>query len=90
MIASSSGPGEASSVSLTARRYESVAAITRREPSKRTRMPVSTGLDSSREAARATRSTVSSSEARSIACRGTSTGGRRGKSSALKTFNRDR
>ena len=51
-IASSSqaGAGSSSVVSLTLSRYESVAAITSFSPSKRTRMPVSTGRDSSREA----------------------------------------
>ena len=39
-------------VSLTDSRYESVAAMTSLPPSKRTRMPVSTGRDSSRDAAR--------------------------------------
>ena len=84
MIASSSGPADVSSVSFTAMRYESVAAIVSREPSKRTRMPVSTGRDSSRDAARETRCTVSSSDDDSISCSGTSTGGSRGKSSAAK------
>ena len=54
-IASSSGTVPSSSVSLTARRYESVAAMTSLPPVKLTRMPVSTGRDSSRDAARATR-----------------------------------
>ena len=88
MIASSSGPADESSVSLTAIRYESVAAIVSRDPSKRTRMPVSTGRDSSREAARETRWTVSSSDADSISWSGTSTDGSRGKSSAAKTLTR--
>ena len=69
-------------------RYESVAAIVRLEPSKRTRMPVRTGRDSSREAARETRWTVSSSDADSTSWSGTSIAGRRGKSSAAKTFSR--
>ena len=54
-IASSSGAEPVSSVSLTARRYESVAAITSLPSVNETRIPVSTGRDSSREAARATR-----------------------------------
>jgi hypothetical protein len=57
--------------------------------SKRTRIPVSTGRDSSREADLATRSTVASSASRSIACSWASTVGRRGKSSALKTCRRE-
>ena len=44
----------ASAVSFTARRYESVAAMTSFPASNRTRMPVSTGRDSSRDAERAT------------------------------------
>ena len=49
-----------------------------------TRMPVSTGRDSSRDAARATRAIVSSSDSRSTANVATaSTSGSRGKSSAL-------
>ena len=46
-------PRPSSSVSLTDSRYESVAAITSLPASKRTRTPVSTGRDSSRDAARA-------------------------------------
>ena len=89
MIASSSGAASPSSVSFTESRYESVATITSLPASKRTRMPVSTGRDSSREADRATRSTVSSSASRSIECSCASTAGSRGKSSALKTFRRE-
>ena len=89
MIASSSGPPDASSVSLTAMRYESVAAIVSCEPSNLTRIPVSTGRDSSREAARETRWTVSSSDAASTSWSGTSIDGSRGKSSAAKTLTRE-
>ena len=89
MIASSSGAAASSSVSLTESRYESVATMTSFPASKRTRIPVSTGRDSSREAERATRSMVSSSASRSIACSWASTAGRRGKSSALKTCRRE-
>jgi hypothetical protein len=71
---------------LTAIRYESVAAMVSFEPSNRTRIPVSTGRDSSRDAARETRCTVSSSEVESISCSGTSIAGSLGKSSAAKTF----
>ncbi len=49
---------------MTARRYESVAAITSLSPANWTRTPVSTGRASSREAARATRLIVSSSGSR--------------------------
>ena len=45
-------------------RYESVAAMTSFPPSKRTRMPVSTGRDSSREAERPTREIVSRNASR--------------------------
>ena len=89
MIASSSGAASPSSVSLTESRYESVATMTSFPASKRTRIPVSTGRDSSREAERATRSMVSSSASRSIACSWASTAGSRGKSSALKTCSRE-
>ena len=89
MIASSSGAAESSSVSLTESRYESVATMTSFPASKRTRIPVSTGRDSSREAERATRSMVSSNASRSIACSWASTAGSRGKSSALKTCSRE-
>ena len=83
MIASRSGPEVSSDVSFTARRYESVAAMTSLSPSNFTRMPVRTGRDSSREAARATFSIVASRAGAAIACSGTSSGGSRGKSSAL-------
>ena len=84
MIASSSAAGEPSDVSLTASRYESVAAITSLSPANWTRTPVSTGRASSREAARATRSIVSSSGSRSTANVAVSvSSGSRGKSSAL-------
>ena len=65
MIASSSVRASPSGVSLTESRYESVAAMTSLPASKRTRMPVSTGRDSSRDADRATRAIVSSSASRS-------------------------
>jgi hypothetical protein len=82
MIASSSGSSPFTRVSLTASRYESVAAITIFPGSKRTRIPVSTGRLSSRDAERPTRATVSTSASRSIACSwAVSTSGRRGKSS---------
>ena len=45
---------------MTASRYESVAAMMSFSPSNRTRIPVNTGRDSSREAARLTRPAVSS------------------------------
>ena len=61
------GTVPSSVVSLTARRYESVAAMTSVPPVNWTRMPVSTGRDSSRDAARATRPIVSSSGSRSTA-----------------------
>jgi len=83
------GAAVVSSVSLTANRYESVAAMISCSPSKRTRTPVRTGLDSSRDAARPTLSIVSSSAGASMRWSGMSSGGRRGKSSALKTFTRD-
>ena len=86
MIASRSGPDCSSSVCLNERRYESVAAMNSWVPSKRTWIPVSTGRDSSFEAERATRSTVSSSDAVAIVCGAGSTDGRRGKSSAENTF----
>ena len=89
MIASSSGAVSPSSVSFTESRYESVATMTSLPASKRTRIPVRTGRDSSRDAERATRSTVSSSASRSIECSCASTAGSRGKSSALKTFSRE-
>ena len=83
MIASSSGTSPLSSVSFTDRRYESVAAITSFPASNRTRIPVSTGRDSSRDAERETRETVSSSDCRSTVNVPTaSRSGRRGKSSA--------
>ena len=50
---------------------------------------MSTGLDSSREAARETRCTVSSSDPASTSWSGTSIDGRRGKSSAAKTLTRE-
>ena len=83
-IASSSRPGPAGSVvSLTLNRYESVAAITSLSPSKRTRMPVSTGRDSSREADLPTREIVSRKTSRStVNALSGSISGRRGKSSA--------
>ena len=78
-----------SAVSLTESRYESVAAITSLPGSKRTRTPVSTGRDSSRDAERLTRATVSSSVSRSTSCRSAaSTSGSRGKSSAVYVFSR--
>ena len=86
MIASRSGPDCSSSVSLNESRYESVAAMNSRVPSNRTWIPVSTGRDSSFDADRATRSTVSSSDAVAIVCGAGSTDGSRGKSSAEKTF----
>ena len=89
MIASRSGPACSSSVSLNESRYESVAAMNSRVPSKRTWIPVSTGRDSSFDAERATRSTVSSSEAVATACGAGSVDGSRGKSSAEKTFSFD-
>ena len=83
MIASSSGSSSLTVVSLTASRYESVAAMTILPVSKRTRMPVSTGRLSSRDALRPTRATVSISASRSTVCRTpVSTSGSRGKSSA--------
>ena len=83
-IASSSGTVPSSVVSLTASRYESVAAMTSVPAVNCTRMPVSTGRDSSRDAARATRWIVSSSGSRSTANVVTaSSSGRRGKSSGL-------
>ena len=84
-IASSSAPSlPAISVSLTESRYESVAAIISFPPSKRTRIPVSTGRDSSREAERATRETVSRNAARStVNVCALSASGSFGKSSAL-------
>ena len=89
MIASSSGSDPATGVSLTASRYESVAAITILPGSKRTRIPVRTGRLSSRDAERPTRVTVSISASRSIACSGVaSTSGNRGKSSAEYVCNR--
>ena len=63
--------------------------MTSRSPSNRTRTPVSTGRDSSRDAARPTLSIVSSSAFVSMRCSETSSGGRRGKSSALYTLSRD-
>ena len=60
-----------------------------RVPSKRTWIPVSTGRDSSFEAERATRSTVSSSDAVAIVCGAAVDDGSRGKSSAEKTFSFD-
>ena len=68
MIASRSGSDPSAGVSLTARRYESVAAITILPGSKRTRIPVRTGRLSSRDAERPTRFTVSSSASPSIGC----------------------
>ena len=68
MIASRSGSVPSTGVSLTASRYESVAAITILPGSKRTRMPVSTGRLSSRDALRPTRATVSISASRSTVC----------------------
>ena len=66
------------------RRHDELAA-----PRTATRMPVSTGRDSSRDAARATRAIVSSSDSRSTANVATaSTSGRRGKSSALYVLQR--
>ena len=69
MIASRSGPACSSSVSLNESRYESVAAMKSLLPSNRTWIPVSTGRDSSFEADRATRSTVSRSDAVAIVWR---------------------
>ena len=82
MIASRSGPDAESGVSFTASRYESVAAITSLSPSKRTRTPVRTGRDSSREA-RADLVDRLEERRRLDRWSGTSSGGRRGKSSAL-------
>ena len=77
------GPGLSSVVSFTDSRYESVAAMTSLPAPKRTRIPVSTGRDSSRDAERETRSIVSSSDGRSTReVATTSTSGSRGKSSA--------
>ena len=78
MIASRSGPDCSSSVCLNESRYESVAAMNSWVPSKRTWIPVSTGRDSSFEAERATRSTVSSSDAVAIVCGAGSTDGQAG------------
>ena len=50
---------------------------------------MSTGRDSSLDAARPTFSIVASSAPASIVCSAPSMGGRRGKSSALYTFSRD-
>ena len=58
MIASSSAEPASRAVFLTASRYESVATIRRTWSSIETRIPVSTGRVSSREAAFATRSQV--------------------------------
>ena len=83
MIASRSGSVPSTGVSLTASRYESVAAITTLPGSNRTRMPVRTGRLSSRDALRPTREIVSTSASRSTECSASdSTSGRRGKSSA--------
>ena len=68
-------------VSLTLSRYESVATMRSVCPSIDTRMPVSTGRVSSREAAFATRSTVAEiTAASSVAVCSGSSSGRRGKS----------
>ena len=90
MIASSSGASPSIGVSLTESRYESVAAITSLPASKRARMPVSTGRDSSRDAERETRPTVSSSASLStLNVPIDSTSGRRGKSSTLYVWRRE-
>ena len=89
MIASSSCDEPARSVSFTASRYESVAAITSLPGSKRARIPVSTGRDSSRDAERDTCATVSSSaSASTVKICVSSTSGSRGKSSALYVCSR--
>ena len=86
-IASRSGTVPLKDVSFTARRYESVAAMTSFPPPNWTRTPVRTGRDSSRDAARATRWIVSSSDSRSTENVETaSSSGRRGKSSGLYVF----
>src|SRR6266550_2764744 len=78
------------SVSFTDSRYESVAAMTSLPASKRTRIPVNTGRDSSRDAERATRETVSSSDSRSTVNVPTaSRSGSRGKSSAAYVWSVD-
>ena len=75
--------------SSEAARDESVAAITILPVSKRTRIPVSTGRLSSRDALRPTRATVSIRASRSTVCRTpVSTSGRRGKSSAEYVWSR--
>ena len=88
-IASSSGASPSMAVSRTDMRYESVAAITSLAGSKRTSTPVSTGRDSSREAARLTceavSTNVSASMVKSVA---PAASGKRGKSSALSVFSR--
>ena len=84
MIASRLGAASESSVSLTASRYESVAAMMSFDPSNCTSTPVSTGRDSSRDAARDTRPIVSSSApASTLEVCTVSTSGSRGKSSTL-------